>query len=72
MSVPIYGGTPGHSREAHAPSRNVHPIVARAAHVAASAAKESREIALTLAGTLVIVAAGLAPDAWFWVPRLGQ
>ena len=72
MSVPIYGGTPGHGRDAHATSWNAHAIVARATHVAASAAKESREIMFTLAGTLAIVMAGLALDVWLWVPRSGH
>jgi hypothetical protein len=72
MSLPICERAPRHGRDAHTVTWNVHAAVTRAFRIVGPAIKEGCEIALTLAGTLAIVAAGLALDAWIWIPRSGQ
>jgi hypothetical protein len=72
MSLLIYGRALQHSRDVQALNRSVRATVRRAARVAASVIKEGREIVLTIAGLLAILVAGLALDAWIWIPRLGH
>jgi hypothetical protein len=72
MSTLIYSAISGHSRSDRAARRYFRAAATRAARASASAFKEAREIALTLAGALVITVAVLALDVWIWVPRLGH
>jgi hypothetical protein len=72
MSILIYSPTPRHSRDDRAGRRYIRAAATRAARASASAFKEGQEIALTLAGALIIMAAFLALDVWIWVPRLGH
>jgi hypothetical protein len=51
---------------------NVPAAVSRVLRIVGSAVKEGFEIALTMAGMIVIVVAGLALDVWIWVPRSGH
>jgi hypothetical protein len=53
-------------------TRNIHAAVTRAFRIVGPAVRESCVIALTLAGPLAVMAAGLALDAWIWVPRSGH
>jgi hypothetical protein len=72
MSLPIYEPAPRHSRDAHAVTWNVRAAVSRAVRIVRPAIKEGYEIALTMAGALAVLAAGLALDAWIWIPRSGH
>jgi hypothetical protein len=72
MSLPIYGRTPRHGRDALAVKWTACAIVKRAARGAVPAIKEGCEVVLTMAGMLAIVAASLALDVWIWVPRSGH
>jgi hypothetical protein len=72
MSLPICELAPRHSRDTPAITRNVRAAVTRALRIVRRAIKEGYEVALTMAGALAILAAGLALDAWIWVPRSGQ
>jgi hypothetical protein len=72
MSLPICERTPRHRRDAHTATRNIHAAVTRAFRNVGPAIREGCEIALMLAGPLAVMAAGLALDAWIWIPRSGH
>jgi hypothetical protein len=72
MSLRIRERAPRPGRHAHTATWNIHAAVTRAFRNVGPAVREGCEIALTLAGTLAVVAAGLALDAWIWVPRSGH
>ncbi len=72
MSLSIHERAFRHGRNAQAMTWNVPAAVTRVIRVAGAAVKEGFEIALTMAGVIVIVVAGLALDVWIWVPRSGH
>jgi hypothetical protein len=72
MSLPIYELSPRRNRDACAITWNVRTAVTRAFRNVRPAIREGYEIALTMAGALALLAAGLALDAWIWVPSSGH